>query len=118
MNSRKTVLLGIAAVAAMAPFYTHASTGHIGLQACAEALATELSISSGSSVDFQLDISQDNFDRKLKKRELISLYARDPQSNELVSRMDCMVDSRGRVIRLNSLPLEDQDEGNRFSEVQ
>jgi hypothetical protein len=43
--------------------------------------------------------------------ERISLYARNPQNNELVSRMDCDVDHKGRVLRLKNLPLDSDDAG-------
>jgi hypothetical protein len=96
MNSKRLLVIGSAAAMSMASFYTHATAGHIGLEACASAMVGELSASSGTHMGFQVDSSKDNFDRKLGVREVISLYARDPDSDELVARMDCVVDQRGR----------------------
>ena len=118
MNIRKTVFTGITAAMSLAPFYAQANTGQIGLQACAEALVSELSTSNGSQVSYQVDDTLDNFDTKLKKREVISLFATDAQSQELVSRMDCVVDKWGRVIRLDQLPLDVKEADKLMSRVQ
>jgi hypothetical protein len=118
MNSNKTVLLGFAAALSLAPFLAHAKTGQIGLQACAEALVTKLSANNGSSVGYRVDDTLDNFDTRLKKREIISLYATDVASNELVSRMDCIVDRWGRVIRLETLPVDTEEADKLISRVQ
>ena len=101
----------------MAPFHTHATTGQAGLEACADALVSELSISNGTAVSYQLDSANEGFERKMQSLELISLYARDPQSSELVSKMDCVVNSRGRVIRLTNQPLEDEGTVNKVSKA-
>ena len=106
MNSKKKLLAKCTFAMAMVPFHTHATTGHVALEACADALASELSSSNGSAVSYQLDSANEGFDRKMQSVERISLYARDPKSSELVSKMDCVVNSRGRVIRLTNMPLE------------
>ncbi|HEY5774476.1 MAG TPA: hypothetical protein VIS57_00180 [Xanthomonadales bacterium] len=118
MNSKKLIVIGSAAAMSMASFYTHATTGHVGLEACVDALVSELSESTGTPVGYQLDSGGDNFDRKLRSRERISLYARDPQNNELVSKMDCFVDRKGRVLRLKSMPLDSEDTGNLVTKVE
>jgi len=118
MNSKRLLVIGSAAAMSMASFYTHATAGHIGLEACASAMVGELSASSGTDMGFQVDSSKDNFDRKLGVREVISLYARDPDSDELVARMDCVVDQRGRVLRLNTLPLDYDESGDRVTKVE
>ena len=106
MNSKKMLLAKCTIAMAMIPFHTHATTGQVALEACADALVSELSSSSGAAVSYQLDSANEGFDRKMQSLERISLYARDPQSSELVSKMDCVVNSRGRVIRLTNMPLE------------
>jgi len=112
MNRKKLIVIGSAAAMSMASFYTHATAGHVGLVACFDALVSELSESTGAPVGYQLNSGGDNFDRKLGSMERISLYARNPQNNELVSRMDCDVDHKGRVLRLKNLPLDSDDAGN------
>jgi hypothetical protein len=118
MNSKRLLVIGSATAMSMASFYTHATAGHVGLEACADAMVGELSTSGGTLVGYQLDLSKDNFDRKLGAREVISLYARDPKSDELVARMDCVVDQRGRVLRLNTLPLDHDESGDRLTKVE
>ena len=117
MNSKKKYLAKCALVMSLVPFQTHATTGQIGLQACADALVNELSISSGTPVNYKMDAANEGFDRKLQSREVFSLYARDPQSSELVSRMDCVVNSRGKVIRLTNKPLDDNTASTQVSKV-
>ena len=117
MNSKKKLLAKCTIVMAMVPFHTHATTGQVGLEACADALASELSSSNGTAVSYQLDSANEGFDRKIQSLERISLYARDPQSSELVSKMDCIVNRKGRVIRLTNIPLEASETGNQVSKV-
>jgi len=117
MNSKKKLLAKCTLAMAMVPFYTHATTGQVGLEACADALASELSSSNGTAVSYQFDPANEGFDKKMQSVERISLYARDPQSSELVSKMDCVVNRKGRVIRLTSIPLETSETGNEVSKV-
>jgi len=118
MNSKRLIVIGSAAAMSVASFYTYATAGHVGLEACVDAMVGELSESKGSDVGYQLDSTKDNFDRKLGMREVISLYARNPKSDELVSRMDCVVDRHGRVLRLNTLPLDYDEMGERVTKVE
>ncbi|MGA9575444.1 MAG: hypothetical protein WBS20_16000 [Lysobacterales bacterium] len=118
MNSKKLIVIGSAAAMSMASFHTHATAGHVGLVACVDALVGELSESSGTQVGYSLNSASDNFDRDLRAREVITLFARNPQNNELVSKMDCIVDRRGRALRLNNLPLDYGEEGNRIAKAE
>jgi len=116
MNSKKLFVIGTAAAMSMASLYAQATAGHVGLEACVDAMVGELSEASGTQVGYSLDSASDNFDRDLRSREVISLYAREPGSDVLVSRMDCFVDRRGRVLRLKDMPLED-DMGKRVTKT-
>ncbi len=107
MNSKKRLFAKCALAITMVPFNASAATAQAGLEACADALVTELSMDNGSDVSYRLDSANEGFDRKLRTTERISLYARDPHTSELVSRMDCFVSSKGRVIRLTKMPLDD-----------
>jgi len=117
MNSKRILIFGTAAAMSMASFYAHATAGHVGLEACVDAMVGELSEASGTPVGYSLDSASDNFDRSLGTREVISLYARDPHSDALISRMDCFVDRRGRVLRLKDMPLDD-DMGKRVTKAE
>lgn len=107
MNSKRIIVIGAAAAMSMGSFYAQATAGHVGLEACVDAMVGEISETSGTQVGYRLDSERDDFDRRLRTREVISLYARDPGSDVLVSRMDCVVDRHGRVIRLKDMPLDD-----------
>jgi hypothetical protein len=117
MNSKKKLFTKCAIAIAMVPFNASATTAQAGLEACADALVTELSIDNGSEVSYRLDSANEDFDRKLRTPERISLYARDPHSSELVSRMDCFISRKGRVIRLTKMPLVDVDSANQVSKI-
>lgn len=109
MNSNKTFLFGCALAVAMAPVSSHAVTGHAGLEACTEAMVSELSKASGNELAYKFDKSNVNFDRHLSSFEMISLDARDAVNNELVSSVDCIVNQKGQVVRLKTKPVYDAD---------
>ena len=117
MNSKKRLLATCTLAIAMVPFHANATTGQKVLEACADALVNELSIENGSAVSYRLDSDNKGFDRKLRSPERISLYARDPHSSELVSQMDCFVNSKGRVIRLTNIPMDAVESANRVSKA-
>ena len=109
MNSNKTFLFGCALAVAMAPTNSYAATGQAGLEACTDAMVSKLTESSGNDLSYKFATSNVDFDRHLNSLELISLYARDSASNELVSRVDCIVNGKGRVMRLKTMPLHEND---------
>ena len=117
MNSKKGLFFKCTLAVAMVPFHANATTAQTGLEACADALVSELSIANGSDVNYRLDSANEGFDRRLRSPERISLYARDPHSSELVSRMDCIVSSRGRVIRLTDMPLDAAENGDQLTKT-
>jgi len=117
MNSKKRILVKCMVAMSVLPFNTYATTGQTGLEACADALVSELSMSHGTSVSYQLDPANENFESRLQSRERFSLYATDLQSKKLVSRMECIVNSRGRVIRLTEVPLDAGKTGSQVSIV-
>jgi hypothetical protein len=117
MNSKKKLLFKCTLATALVPFNTYATTGHTGLEACADALASKLSASNGTSINYELDPANEDFDRRLQSLELFSLYARDPNNSELVSRMDCVVNSAGRVVRLIDKPLVAEDTSKQVSKI-
>ena len=115
MNSKKRLFVKCTLAIAMVPFQAHANTAQTALEVCADALASELSEANGTDVRYRLDSANEGFDRKMQSLERISLSARDPQSSELVSKMDCVVNSRGRIIRLTNVPLDTAKTGKQVS---
>jgi len=109
MNINRKILVGCTVAMSMVPFYAHATSGQIGLEACTDAMVSELSISNGKDLAYKFDSENSDFDRKLGSLEMISLSARDSSSNELVSSVDCVVNGRGRVVRLKTKPLDDKE---------
>lgn len=62
-------------------------------------MVSGLSIANGTAVSYQLDSASEGFDRNLQSFERISLYARDPQSSQLESKKDCVINSKGLFIQ-------------------
>jgi len=108
MNRNKKFLVGCTMAVSMVPIYSHATSGQIGLEACTDAMLSELSISSGKDLAYSFDTNNTDFARKLNSLEMISLLARDSDSDKLVSRVDCVVNGKGRVLRMSTKPLDDR----------
>ena len=117
MNSKKKFLFKCTLAIALVPFNTYARTGHAGLEACADALANKLSTANGTKIAYEVDPASEGFDRRMQSLELFSLYATDPNSSKLVSRMDCVVNRSGRVLRLIDQPLEAENVSKQVSKI-
>lgn len=99
----------------LAPLGVKAATMEDGLDACADALASELSESIGTTLEFRVNPESEVSGSRLKGTEVIHLDARDPESQEVVARADCVVSNYGKVRRLISVPLEAADAAQRAS---
>lgn len=117
MNSKKKYIAITTAALSAVSFNAQAITAQVGLETCVDALVEELSASSGNEMGYQLDPGNTGFDSRLKSLESITMYARDPHSNELVSSMECVINKRGRIVRLTSLPLDGKEPGQFMTEV-
>lgn len=117
MNSKKQLLAKCTLAMAMVPFHTHATTRQVGLEACADALVNELSLANGTDVSYQMDSANAGFKGKMQPLEHYSLYARDTRNNELVSKMDCVVNHKGRVIRITDMPLDTSEKNKQVSKL-
>lgn len=117
MNRNRKFLIGCTVAMSMVPLYSHATSGRIGLEACTDAMVSELSILNGKDLAYRFDTDNADFDRKLSSLEMISLYARDSQSDELVSRVDCVVNGKGRVVRLTTKPIDDKDLKDKVTKI-
>jgi len=109
MNKKSIVLLGSALALSVSPFTASAYTSEHALNACAAALTAEM---SGGELAYKLDESGQSTAR-LNGVEMYHLDARDPKSDEVVARADCVVDARARVKRLKTLPLDAKDASER-----
>ncbi|MDH3788389.1 MAG: hypothetical protein OES53_07475 [Xanthomonadales bacterium] len=113
MNNSKILTVGCAVALALAPCSVTAASLQDGLDACADAMVTVLASGSDAPLDYSVSPDSDTSKARLRVRETIHLDARDPASNEVVARADCVVDSRARVKRLVSVPLTEPDAAER-----
>jgi hypothetical protein len=109
MNGRKTALWVCAAAASLLSMSVEAASGQDGLEACVGALATELSSARGSAVQARISEDSKVSARRLGEVTIYHLDARDSGGSDVVARMECVVDSHGRVKRLVKLPIDAPD---------
>jgi hypothetical protein len=104
MKARKTLAMMCAVATSFIHPGAEAASGMDALEACASALAREMSKAQGSGI--QVRISDDSLEtgRRLVARTIYHLDARDPRNNEIVAKADCTVDTRARVKSLVRLP--------------
>ena len=109
MNKKSIAVLGSALALSVFPFSASAYTAETALNACAAALTTEM---SGGELTYRIDESSGGA-KRLRGVETFHLDARDPASDEVVARADCVVDGRARVKWLKTLPLDAADASER-----
>ena len=105
MKTKRMISLGGALALSLTPFTAGAYTAEKGLNACAEAFTAEI---TGEELAWRIDEESDTVGR-LNGSQIIHLDARDPATDEVVARADCVVDSRARVKRITTLPLDAGD---------
>ncbi len=113
MNNSKILTIGCALAVSLSPWSVEAASVQEGLDACATAVVSELAGSDGAPPVYSMSEESGNSRSRLRIRETIHLDVLDPHSHEVVARADCVVDSRARVRRLVSLPLEEPDAAER-----
>ena len=109
MEKNRFLTMGFTLALSALPVAAQAATFQDGLEACVDALATELATSNGESLEARIGSDSSRSDHRLGNREMIYLDARNPASQEVVARADCLVDRKGEVLRLNSVPLNGAD---------
>ena len=109
MNRNKILTFACAVAIATAPLHSEAATRGAGLTACADALVSKLSVDNGAPLGFQLGNEQENSGIRMNQREIYHLDVKDPKTQEIVARADCVVDRSARVRRLISVPLKSDD---------
>lgn len=108
MNSKIAKTSLILALAAT-PIFAHATSGEAGIDACAAAMVSELADNQGAPMVYNLDPESNTTNSRLKRREVIHLDARDPNSQEIIARVDCVIDSNARVRKLIQVPVDGPD---------
>lgn len=109
MNKKSIAVVGSALALSVLPFSASAYTADTALNACAAALTAEM---SAGELAYSIDESSGGT-KRLTGMETFHLDARDPASNEIVARADCVVDGRARVKWLKTLPLDAADASER-----
>jgi hypothetical protein len=117
MNKHEILKYGCAAAVSLAPVPALAATGQDGLEACVDALVVELADAHVASLVARLDPESPETNRRLGRREIFHLDARDPGSREIVARADCIVNARAEVRSLTQVPLDAGDAWERASEL-
>lgn len=117
MKHGKILTIGYVMAVTLAPLSVNAATMETGLDACADALVTELADDTGNPVNYRVSPESDISGSRLKQTEVIHLDVHDPESEEVVARADCVVSRQGKVRRLISVPLEAADAAERASSL-
>lgn len=110
MNNLKILTAGCVIAFSMTSLNALASaTRAEGLNACAEAVVTELGTSQGSPIDFRVSPDSDKSLEKMRRRETFHLDIRSPETDVIVARIDCVVDQKARVRKVIDVPLDALD---------
>ena len=115
MNNSKILTIGCAIAISLAPHAVKAATMETGLNACADALVSELATSNGAPLGYRVSPESSTSQSRLKRREKIHLDVHNPESREVVARADCTVDNHGQVRKLVTVPLDAADAEERAS---
>ena len=109
MNHKNIFTFACALAVAMAPLDLKAASRQAGMDACADALVSKLSTDTGTTLNFQLAAGSESSKVKLNFRETYHLDARDPNTQKIIARADCVVDRKAKVRQLVSIPLSADD---------
>lgn len=109
MKSTRLKKVGIVLALSAIPFYAHATSSQAGLEACAEAMVKDLAKNQGSPVVYNLDPESKSGAGSLGRREVFHLDAMSPDGQEVVARMDCVVNKKAEVTQLIVVPLDGEN---------
>lgn len=111
---RNTIIaMSIAATVAFAPLESEARADRNGLDACAQAMTEQLAGAQGAPLDYRLNEGPDTTGNRARVAGTWYLDAKHPESQAVVARIDCRVNSRAQVVSLKQLPLSAHDAGER-----
>ena len=106
MEKNRLLMIGCSLALTALPVTGQAASFQDGLEACVDALVTELATTNGEPLGARIGADSSSSKRRLGSREVIYLDARNPLNEEIVARADCMVDRKGEVVRLTNVPLD------------
>lgn len=117
MNKPNMRTIGCVMALSLVPFSANAVTESQALEACADALAGEISGTKGIETAYRMDESLPESSRRVGVATLFHLDARDPESQEVVARADCWVSRGAKVKRLVPVPIEAEDAEKRAASL-
>jgi hypothetical protein len=106
MIGKNTLVLVLAASASMPHPSAEAAPARVGLESCVSALTKAISESQGTGVEARISGDSRQGRSQLNGRSRFHLDARDPRSEEIVMKADCVVNARGEVRSLIVLPAD------------
>ena len=117
MNKPNMKTIGCTLALSLVPFSANAVTESKALEACANALASDISGNTGIETAYRMDEDFPASSRRLGEVQLFHLDARDPDSQEVVARADCWVNRSAKVKRLLPVPVEAEDAEKRAASL-
>ena len=109
MKMKAMITLSGAVALSIAPFTVSAYSAETALNACAAAVTSEM---SDNELAWRLD-EETVVKGRLKGSEVIHLDVRNAETDIVVARADCIVDSRARVKHIKKLPIDAADASER-----
>lgn len=106
MNRNKTMILGCIVTLVALPLDGIARTEEAGLNACADAMMQDISSGKPAARSYEVKRLHGGDRRRLYRSGTFHLDARGAESDEILARYDCVVNSRAEVIELKVLPLD------------
>ncbi len=82
-----------------------------GMKACADAMVQKLSETGSVSKEYALEPGRKFVAKheRLRSRDTFHMDVRSAENNEVMARVDCVVNGRAEVLELNGLPLVAED---------
>lgn len=119
MNSKKLIKFGFVVAMAATPYHLSASVASTqdGLNACATAMVDQLAENQGAPMAYSLAPDSDDSKKPLSRRDVIHLDARDQVTQEVVARVDCVIDKGAQVQELITVPLDAPDARMRATQL-
>ena len=109
MKHVNALSLACALAAAAAPVTASAVTERFALEACTNAALAQLPGFSTEVTSYRLDPNSERSERRLDRGGVFHIDLRDPESRDVVARVDCHYDRRAGIRELVSVPLTADD---------
>lgn len=109
MKHSKLMKTGIVLALSAASFQANASSSQDGLDACADAMVNDLAANQGAPLVYNLAPESNSGKGRLGRRQVFHLDAMSADGEEVIARMDCVVNRNAEVTQLIVVPLDAED---------